>query len=184
MKNRNVVKGAVAGLLGGLIASFVMNRVQAAFSETGNNKSHGAQSDQSGAPNHGVAAYLEARGVDHPGDNAAERTANLVATAVAQKPLSKRERQAGGTLFHYLFGAGTGAVYGALSELSWPIRAGVGLPFGLAVWLVADEGVVPALGLSKSASEHPPPVNAKALASHLVYGVSTDLTRRLIRRVL
>jgi uncharacterized membrane protein YagU involved in acid resistance len=59
-----------------------------------------------------------------------------------------------------------------------------GLPFGAAVWLIADEAIVPAAGLSRKPSEYPPSIHAYAFASHLVYGLTTELVRRAIRRAL
>jgi putative membrane protein len=59
-----------------------------------------------------------------------------------------------------------------------------GTLFGATLWLVADETVVPALGLSAPPSEYPLRTHVQALASHLVYGVTTDAVRRTVRRVL
>ena len=64
------------------------------------------------------------------------------------------------------------AVYGAVSELMPIARTGAGLPFGAAVWLVADDIVVPALGLSKPVSEYPISKNVYALVSHFLFMVS------------
>jgi len=58
------------------------------------------------------------------------------------------------------------------------------LPFGAAVWAIADEGIVPAAGLSKSPTEYPLSIHAYALASHLVYGLTTELVRRTVRKAL
>ncbi|HEV7398182.1 MAG TPA: DUF1440 domain-containing protein [Pyrinomonadaceae bacterium] len=182
-KNSDVLKGAAAGLLGGLVASLVMNRFQAALSKLGEDgeRSHGAQSQQSGSPDHGAGAFLVERGADDPDDDAAERTANLVAVGLLDRRLSESEKDIGGTIFHYAFGATSGALYGAVSELVPAARVGWGLPFGFAVWLIADEGVVPALGLSKSPAEYPIKTHAYALASHLVYGLATDVAQAIIR---
>jgi len=182
-KQTNFAKGAAAGFLSGLVASFVMNQFQAAVSALmqRDQKSHGAQSQQEGTPDHGAGAYLEKRGADEPDDNAAERTANVIALGLVDKPLSEREKEIGGTIFHYAFGATSGAFYGAASEVIPQIRTGNGLPFGMAVWLLADEAVVPALGLSKSASEYSLETHAYALSSHLVYGLTTELAQKLIR---
>jgi hypothetical protein len=43
---------------------------------------------------------------------------------------------------------------------------------------------VPAFKLSEPPLEHPPSVHAKALAAHLVYGLTAETVRRLVRRVL
>ena len=103
-------------------------------------------------------------GLDDESDNAAERSANIVAAKVFNHRLSKSGKHAGGEVAHYVFGAATGAVYGAAAELLPEVSIGVGLPFGAAVWLAADEIVVPALGLSKSAAEYPVSEHAYSLA--------------------
>ena len=77
-----------------------------------------------------------------------------------------------------------GAVYGAAAEFSSEITSGAGLPFGALIWLGADEGVVPLLGLSKSPTEYPLSIHAYALASHLVYGLTTEAVRRAVRNNL
>jgi uncharacterized membrane protein YagU involved in acid resistance len=59
-----------------------------------------------------------------------------------------------------------------------------GLPFGAAVWLIADEGIVPAAGLSRDSSDYPLSIHAYAFASHLVYGLTTEIVRRAVRRAL
>jgi uncharacterized membrane protein YagU involved in acid resistance len=61
---------------------------------------------------------------------------------------------------------------------------GEGAPFGAAVWLIADEIVVPAIGLSKSGKEYPLSTHVYAFASHLVYGITTEVVRRTVRRAL
>ena len=51
-------------------------------------------------------------------------------------------------MVHYAFGAFTGAFYGALSELEPGAAGGAGVPFGAAVWLIADEMGVPLAGFA------------------------------------
>ena len=43
---------------------------------------------------------------------------------------------------------------------------------------------VPLLGLSKGPTEYPVSTHAYALASHLVYGVTAEMSRRALRQVL
>jgi uncharacterized membrane protein YagU involved in acid resistance len=81
-------------------------------------------------------------------------------------------------------GATSGALYGAVAEVLPEVKVGAGLPFGVAVWLIADEGIVPAAGLSKSASEYPLSIHAYAFASHLVFGLTTEIVRRAVRSAL
>jgi uncharacterized membrane protein YagU involved in acid resistance len=81
---------------------------------------------------------------------------------------------------HYTFGAVSGAAYGMLSHFVPITRAGRGALFGAALWAIADETMVPALGLSKGPAEYPLSTHVYGLASHLVYGMTTDATARSI----
>ncbi|PYS91386.1 MAG: hypothetical protein DMF64_12485 [Acidobacteria bacterium] len=185
-RDGDVLKGLAAGIAGGLVASFVMNQFQALWSKLTEDeeRSHGAQSRQQGTPQHGVARELQARGSDEEEDDATERTAQAIAEGVFDHKLSKPAKQTAGAAVHYAFGMTTGAFYGATCELLPEAAAGAGLPFGAFVWLTADEGVVPLLGLSKPPTEYPLEKHAYAFAAHLVYGLTTELVRRAVRAAL
>jgi len=87
-----------------------------------------------------------------------------------------------GEFVHLAFGALNGALYGAMLEMNPRLRAGAGVPFGLAVWVLADEGVVPALGLSRSPLESSMQLHAYSAASHAIFGATTELVRSALRR--
>lgn len=184
--NGDVLKGLAAGLIGGLVASAVMNGVQGLWSRRagGEERSHGAQSQQRGLPSRGVGAALRAKGKDDAGDDAAMRLANAAAVGIFDRELTRKEKDAAGTAVHYAYGMSMGAMYGAVAELAPAVTSGAGLWYGTGIWLVADEGVVPALGLSKSAKEYPLAIHAYAFASHAVYGLATEVVRRAARRLL
>jgi hypothetical protein len=184
--HKNPWKGLVAGVAGGLAASWVMNQFQAIWREqaSGRKRAGGAQSQKQSTPHTGVARALQRRGLDETDDDATTRTAKAVATLGFGHRLSKREKKLGGAVAHYAMGATSGGLYGAAAE-AWPVTTvGAGLPFGAAVWLVADDLVVPALGLSKKPTEFPLSTHVYALSSHLVYGLTTELGRRVVRRAL
>jgi hypothetical protein len=177
----------IAGAAGGLVASWAMNQFQALLSRMthGVERPHGAQSLQQGLPRHGVARKLQERGRDREADNAAVRTAVVVSERLFGLELVERERkEIAGAVVHYAFGVATGGVYGALAEMKPPVATGAGLPFGAAVWLIADEIIVPALGLSKPPTKYKLSTHAYSIASHLVYGLTTEIVRREVRRAL
>ena len=148
-------KGMLAGLAGGLVASWVMNLVP---------KPEPPEQQR--------------------GDDATVKAASAVSEAVAEHQLSEDEKEVAGPLVHYIFGSAMGALYGGISEL-WPAtHAAWGLPFGMALWLAADEAAVPALGLSDPPTETPAAVHAWAVGVHLVYGLTTDTVRRAVRAAL
>jgi hypothetical protein len=182
----DVLKGLAAGVVGGLAAAWMMNQFQALLSKTlaGEERSHGAQSMQQGTPEQGVGAELAAEGKDEEDDTAPARLANAISVSVTGRELSKDEKEFAGTVLHYAMGITSGAIYGAVAEGLPFATVGAGLPFGAAVWAIADEGIVPAAGLSKSPTEYPLSVHLYAFASHLVFGLTTELVRKGVRGAL
>lgn len=182
----NIYKGVAAGVAGGLAGSLVMNQFQELLGKLMANEArpHGAQSLQQGSPDHGIGRELAERGVDEPDDNAAVRTGNAVSELVFAHHLTKSEKEKAGAIAHYAMGATSGAMYGAMAEVMPATTVANGLPFGAAVWVLADEFIVPASGLSREPSDYPPSIHAYSFASHLVYGLTTELVRRAVRKAL
>jgi len=177
----NVWKGLVAGLAGGLVASWTMNQFQAAWTQIQENseKSHGAQSMQpSDGSNGGQGQDAKEQ------DDATVKVAKVISEDVLGHKLQESEKKPAGAAVHYAFGTLTGGLYGALAEVTPQVTAAGGIPFGAGFWLLADEITVPLLGLSKGPTEYPVSTHAYALASHLVFGATAELSRRAIRHVL
>jgi uncharacterized membrane protein YagU involved in acid resistance len=61
------------------------------------------------------------------------------------------------------------------------MRAGFGLAYAAALWLAADEIMVPALKLSKTPDEYPLSKHLEGLGAHLVYGATTEGLRRALQ---
>jgi uncharacterized membrane protein YagU involved in acid resistance len=169
-------KGLIVGLIAGAVGAWMMNLTQALLSE--NTARHGAQSLQKGSPHHGAARELQSGSSDRESDDATMRAAELISETAFNRKLSGREKNTAGTIAHYAMGGTCGAIYGALAA-TWPeVTFGSGMAFGAAVWLAADEAIVPMLGLSKGSTEYSLKTHAYSLASHLVYGLTVELTRR------
>jgi uncharacterized membrane protein YagU involved in acid resistance len=179
--NGNVWKGIVAGLAGGLVASWTMNQFQSAWMRlaTNSEKPHGAQSMQ---PSDGSKGNQDQDAKEQ--DDATVEVAKVISDNVLDHQLQESEKKAAGAAVHYAFGVASGGLYGALAEVVPQVTTTAGLPFGAAFWLIADEVSVPLLGLSKGPTEYPLSTHIYSLASHLVYGVSTELSRRAVRQIL
>ncbi|HKG98025.1 MAG TPA: DUF1440 domain-containing protein [Pyrinomonadaceae bacterium] len=179
--NGNVWKGLVAGLAGGLVASWTMNQFQAAWTRIAENseKPHGAQSMQ---PSNGSTGNQSEDMKEQ--DDATVETAKVISEKVFGHELQESEKKPAGAAVHYAFGTATGGLYGALAEFSPQVTTAAGLPFGAAFWLIADETAVPLLGLSKGPTAYPVSTHVYSFASHLVYGVTAELSRRALRQVL
>ncbi len=163
-----IVKGAVAGLISGLIASFVMEKFQALLSELSKEQDSPGSTEKK----------------EKEEEPATVKTAKLISEKLFDHKLSEDEKEAAGEAVHYAMGAASGLIYGIAAEVEPAATAGLGMPFGASVWLIADEGIVPAAGLAKPPSEYPLSTHASALSSHLVYGLTTELARRGLRKLL
>ena len=166
----DVWKGLAAGIVGGLVASWVMEEFQSAWAKLSESRKNGdgAQSQR---------------------DEEAQEPATIkAAEAVSEKllghHLEKDEKEMAGNAVHYATGGASGAVYGVAAEFVPHVTAGAGLPFGTAVWLVVDETAVPSLGLSKAPTEYPLSTHVYALASHFVFGLTTEAVRRTLRKTI
>lgn len=177
----SVWKGLVAGLAGGLVASWTMNQFQAAWTriQEGSEKPHGAQAMK---PAQGSTGD-QSQDVNEQ-DDATVKAAKIISEEVLGHELQESEKKPAGAAVHYAFGTVSGGLYGALAEVTPQVTAGAGIPFGAAFWLLADEISVPLLGLAKGPTEYPVSTHAYALASHLVYGATAELSRRAIRHIL
>jgi putative membrane protein len=185
MKHRQAepLKGILAGALAGLVGGLVMNQFQnlwSKLSEDETRSEHAHPPRQHVAP-HNLEGEKQSQKEEEP---ATVKAADAISRELFDHRLTKSERRVAGPVMHYAFAANTGMIYGALAELTPLATTGFGMPFGAAVWAVADEAVVPALGLSKPPTEYPLSNHLYSLASHLVYGASTEAARRLTRRLL
>jgi len=164
----NILKGALAGAVGGLVASWTMNEFQKVWAAaekqiTGGNQGQGGQNGNEDA------------------EDATMRTADRISQALQGHHLTKAEKKKAGPVVHYAFGALMGAVYGASVEVNPAANALAGIPFGAILFAAADEVVLPVLGLSDKPAAYPLSTHVYGLVSHAVYGVTTETVRRIVR---
>jgi len=165
------VRGAMAGVAGGLIASWVMNEFMA-----GPGKKI-QESVQDPEQQNGQKTSEE--------ETATMKTADAIAeTVTGGQHLSHEGKQKGGVVVHYGYGALMGGLYGSLAEYWKAPKAGLGTVFGSVLFGAGDLLAVPALNLGPSPTEQPPSAQTNPFLAHLVYGTATELTRRAVRAVL
>ena len=128
------------------------------------------------------AALQQEREARVEGMDPAHVTANRVADAVGTSPTPRQPHPAGIGV-HYGIGMAPAMAYAALRHQVPALRTGRGLLYGLGLFLVVDEGMVPALGLAGGPTEYPWQAHARGLATHLVLGVVTDAALDLLDRV-
>jgi hypothetical protein len=111
------------------------------------------------------------------------RAAQVAAETVGRPLPEDRSAQAlGGKIIHYAYGTAWGAAFAVAARALAP-RAplAAGIAFGVVLWVLSDEMLVPLFKLSHPPARYPATSHAKGLASHLVYGLATDAAWRLAR---
>jgi putative membrane protein len=182
--DRDVWKGLVAGMIGGLFGSWMMDEYQVALQKV--SESWKANDPRKRAAKHPEESQLSADNGSLQGqdEEATVKMAELLSEKLLHRNLSPDEKKKAGLLVHYGYGALAGGLYGAAAEIVPAVKKANGTLYGTALFFGGDEIAVPALGLSRSAVEYPLSVHANALASHLVYGFGTELGRRVMRAIL
>lgn len=161
--------GIIAGIVGGLVASWAMERFQKALGKI--------SEEMGGADGGGGQQHRQPQS-----EPATYKAADAVSEAVTGDDVPREYKPAAGSVVHYAFGAAVGALYGAAAARNHGVTSWAGLPFGATVWLIADEIGVPLAGLSKAPTEYPISSHASAFATHLVYGATTEAVRRLLMK--
>lgn len=167
-------KGLLAGLVGGLVASWTMNRFQDGWLKLREYQEVSGQASK--------AAPQQSNNEEQ--DDTTVRAASAISEGLFNHKLTESEKRIAGPAVHYSLGAGVGGLYGVAAEIVPEVTAGAGLPFGAAFWLVVDEGAVPLLGLAKGPTKYPVSTHAYALTSHFVYGLTAELVRRVVRKAM
>jgi hypothetical protein len=73
---------------------------------------------------------------------------------------------------HFGYGATVGALYGPFAGASGLPRAAEGMLYGVGVWGASYFGLLPGVGLYRSAKDETPARNAVMIAAHLIWGAS------------
>ncbi len=149
----SLTRTLAAGIVGGLVASAAMDVFQrmasSAFGQSGSND-----------------------------DPATVKAADGAKRLVTGDPVTQKHRETAGGVVHYVTGAALGAGY-ALAARRWPeTTAGFGLAYGIGVATLLDEAAVPALGWGPAPTDTPASTHAYGLASHAVFGLALEGTRR------
>jgi putative membrane protein len=172
--------GALAGAMGGIAGVFAMTALQLLFDQLrGPQVPRQVRELSLRGGRHDIARLkVRARRWHLPQKDATVRAAERVSYLMRGMGIRPRRRHIAGIAVHYGFGAIAGGVYGYTAEKYPAIASASGLPFGAGVWLLAEELALPATGLSEMPEKYPLGDHFNALASHLVYGLTTDTVRR------
>jgi hypothetical protein len=83
---------------------------------------------------------------------------------------------------HWVYGMIQGGLYGALLSSARKLDLQKGAFYGLALWLLGDELVVPLLGLQEGPTAVSGEQHLNRFGAHLAYGLGTSFSTSLLRR--
>ena len=166
--------GIVAGLVGGLVGSWVMLK----FIEGPGPRFERAVQ---GRPE---PTAEEAWRQHEATDSVTMQAAETFYHAATGGKLTHGERARAGGAVHYAFGGLMGLGYGVAAEYLPVVGLGMGAAFGTMLWAATDLVSIPAVGFAARPGEEPGSAHVAHLAAHLVYGMTMEGMRRLVRWVL
>lgn len=130
------------------------------------------------------AAPFELAEPEQATETATQTVARRLTEHLAQRgPVEHRQLAA--QLVHLGFGSAWGGAYGLVAS-SIP-RRGVlttGLAFGMMVWLISDDILLPAFRLSAWPHHYPVKTHLYAIAAHAVYGLTVASTHAALERAV
>jgi hypothetical protein len=161
------VGAVVRGVVSGTVGTAAMDTLLFARYRRGG----GAESGFAWESSAGVTSWEEAPAPAHVGKR-------LVEGLFGIQLQPSRARLVNNTM-HWAYGILNGAIFGIVAKSLPRSRVGYGLPFGAAVW-VGDYVILPAAGLYKPIWEYDVKTLADDLSAHLVFGLATAGTLRLL----
>ena len=108
----------------------------------------------------------------------------VLVNRMAGRSLTEHEEEVSVQAIHWGFGALVGGVYGALAEYAPAVTGRVGVKFGLTLCGLTHVSALPLLGLTEKPEDQPAREHASELVTHAVYGVTTEVVRRVTRKML
>jgi putative membrane protein len=104
--------------------------------------------------------------------------------AAARNELATIHNEVASDSRQWAFGATAGAAYGALAEYYPAASSRDGVTFGITLMGLTHDTDLPALGLAAAPVNQTTREKTSEFASHIVFGLVAETTRRLVRKML
>ena len=108
----------------------------------------------------------------------------VLVNRMVDQPLTEKQEEVSVQAIHWGFGALVGGLYGAVAEYQPAVTGRLGANFGVALCGITRASALPLLGLTESPENQPAREHASELVTHAIYGVTTELVRRVARKVI
>ena len=160
MRTRDLVSGTAAGVVGGYVGTKVMNPVTTKLYELA------PEADK---------ARERAVSPGSPYRIGVQKAAALLGTSLTEEQLNAAAAAA-----PHMVGISGGLLYVALRRVLHLNPIVAGLVAALALFLVVDEGLTPALGLSAPDRAYPLSTHLRGFLGHLAYGAAAAATTEVL----
>jgi F0F1-type ATP synthase assembly protein I len=174
-KHREVklLGGLAAGVLGGIVATWVLDKYQQGAIEATRRMEDAANTEP-------VFSRQQEEHLREQQRAHAEAAQRIAKSATGRK-LSRAQQQTAAPIVHYAAGALAGGVYGLTSEILPGIRRWYGMGYSKFIFLGASEPLLPWLGLTPRQKAQ---VTPAGLPAPLIFGAVLETTRRAVRWML
>ncbi|GGB58876.1 hypothetical protein GCM10008019_13500 [Deinococcus soli (ex Cha et al. 2016)] len=179
MNGMSAYRSVLAGLIGGAVGTLAMGQywTRVAPLLQGDGGGNG-DSEQPKKDEHSISVI----GQQHqPGESSTAAIGRVAYEKAEGHAPGRQTRAALSEAVHWGMGVGSGALYGALAGRGNPVK---GVAFGVGLWALVDEGIVPLLGLQDGPAGTPAKGHANRLGAHLTYGLALGLTALLVDAAL
>jgi hypothetical protein len=183
----NPYRGAVLGLVGGMVGVLAMGQYWVRVAPLLKPKSTGSD-DQEGEEREPAADQnvISPLGQQHePGESSTAAMGRIAYQTISGKTPGKGTRAALSEGVHWGFGILSGALFSVLTTRH-SNRPGAsplsGIAFGAALWALNDEGLVSLLGLQDGPAASPASGHLNRLGAHVFYGAGLGLSVWILDR--
>ncbi len=160
MRKRGLVSGAAAGVIGGYVGTKVMNPVTTKLYEMAPEKDKQREKAVSPGSSYRIGA---------------KKAADALGVKLSEEQLSTAA-----SLMPYTVGIAGGLLYVSLRRLFRLSPVVAGLVSAMALFIVVDEGLTPALGLSAPDRAYPLSTHLRGFLGHLAYGAGVAATAEVL----
>ncbi len=107
-------------------------------------------------------------------------TKDLADKANVKQKMNKTQILAATTVSHFGYGATMGVLYSLLGR-RLPFTSGLkGIVFGLVIWAVSYQALLPLLGISESSHSETTRRNLMMIGAHIIWGAGTGIAAELL----
>ena len=106
----------------------------------------------------------------------------VLAEKTARHQLAPVPKAVASETVHWVFGATAGVAYGALAEFYPAATSRDGVGFGMTLMALTHESALPAMGLSAAPANQTRREKTSEMASHIIFGLVAETTRRYVRK--